>query len=159
MRPLSKTPHRIRPKHCCTRCRSSSRSLCSARASSAPSTASPTVSELRRPRRSTALISTRNPSNSGLWGPGYFQHDRAVARYLDSLDLPDGAVLSDVAFSYAIVLTSENPKQFVVTSDLDFDQAVADPVQFRVGYVLVPSPRSAPWEHVQSRHADLLRKR
>ncbi len=106
-----------------------------------------------------ALISTRNPSNNELWGPGYFQHDRAVARYLDSLDLPDGAVLSDVAFSYAIVLTSENPRQFVVTSDLDFDQAVADPVQFRVGYVLVPSPRMRPVGRVQSRCADLLRKR
>lgn len=64
-----------------------------------------------------------------------------VARYLDSLGLPDGAVVVDVALGFWIVLQSDRPRQFVITPDRDFDSIVADPAAFGARYLLV-SPSS-----------------
>lgn len=61
-----------------------------------------------------------------------------VAAYLDALDLPDGAVLADVATAFPVVLQSSRPRQFVITPDRDFLPTLFDPVQFRVRYILVP---------------------
>jgi hypothetical protein len=66
--------------------------------------------------------------------------DRAAARYLDDLQLPPGSVLLDTAFSAGIVLYSHRPTQFVVTSDRDFDAALADPVEAHVRYLLTTPP-------------------
>ena len=63
---------------------------------------------------------------------------RQIAGYLDALDLPVGAVLVDVFTGFPIVLQSDNPRQFVVTSDRDFQAVVRDPVIFGVRYLLVP---------------------
>jgi len=67
----------------------------------------------------------------------YRQGDE-IATYLDSLDLPAGAVLVDVFTGFPIVLRSDNPRQFVITSDRDFPAAVSDPYLFGVRYLLVP---------------------
>jgi hypothetical protein len=66
--------------------------------------------------------------------------DRAGARYLDELQLPPGSVLLDTAFSAGVVLYSRRPKQFVVTSDRDFDATLADPVAAHVRYLLTTPP-------------------
>lgn len=65
----------------------------------------------------------------------------AVARYLDDKGLPTGAVLVDVASGLSVVLHSADPKQFVITTDRDFEAALADPVAFDVQYLLVPAPQ------------------
>jgi hypothetical protein len=66
--------------------------------------------------------------------------DRSAARYLDSLHLPPGSVLIDTAFSAGIVLYSKRPEQFVITSDRDFDMAIADPAAAHVRFLLtIPS--------------------
>jgi len=77
---------------------------------------------------------------------GFFKPQRDIARYLDNLRLRNGSVLTDTAFSFGVILASSNPEQFVVTSDLDFEQTAADPTQFRVKYLLVPSPNAASWD-------------
>jgi hypothetical protein len=66
--------------------------------------------------------------------------DRTAAHYLDSLHLPPGSVLLDTAFSAGIVLYSKRPRQFVITSDRDFDIAVADPATAHVHYLLTIPP-------------------
>ena len=66
---------------------------------------------------------------------------RDVARYLDSLRLPDGAVVIDVALGFWVVLQSDRPRQFVITPDRDFEAVVADPATFGANYLLV-SPAS-----------------
>ena len=66
---------------------------------------------------------------------------RDVATYLDSQQLPDGAVVIDVALGFWVVLQSERPKQFVITPDRDFEAVVADPTTFGAKYLLV-SPAS-----------------
>ena len=63
-----------------------------------------------------------------------------VAAYLDSLDLPEGSVITDVAYSFPIVLASRNPKQFVITPDRDFEEKLNNPVEGKVRYALVIDP-------------------
>jgi hypothetical protein len=66
---------------------------------------------------------------------------RDVAAYLDAMDLPDGAVVIDVALGFWVVLQSDRPRQFVITPDRDFEAVVADPATFGAKYLLV-SPAS-----------------
>jgi hypothetical protein len=63
-----------------------------------------------------------------------------VARYLDAQNLPDGSVVIDVALGFWIVLQSENPKQFVITPDRDFERIVADPAAFDARYLIASPP-------------------
>ncbi|ASR01756.1 ArnT family glycosyltransferase [Gordonia rubripertincta] len=65
-----------------------------------------------------------------------FSTERALAKYLDSLELPDGAVLSDTVYGFAVVAQSERPRQFVIPSDRDFAQLLNDPVDGGVQYFL-----------------------
>jgi hypothetical protein len=62
-----------------------------------------------------------------------------AAAYLDGLGLPDGSVIVDVAVGFQIVLQSNDPRQFVITPDRDFERALADPKTFSVSFMLVPS--------------------
>lgn len=68
-----------------------------------------------------------------------FATAREIATYLDGLDLPDGSVLLDVFEGFPIVGNSARPRQFVITADRDFRAALADPISFRVRYLLVPA--------------------
>jgi hypothetical protein len=64
--------------------------------------------------------------------------EREVARYLDDLDLKDGSVVVDTWLGWRIVVLSERPEQFVVSSDRDFPAVTADPASSGVAYLLVP---------------------
>ncbi|HJP88769.1 MAG TPA: hypothetical protein VJ850_07050 [Candidatus Limnocylindrales bacterium] len=68
-----------------------------------------------------------------------FASEASIAAYLDSLRLPSGSVLVDVFSAFPIVVFSDNPDQFVATTDRDFKQVLADPGTFGVRYLLVPS--------------------
>jgi hypothetical protein len=63
-----------------------------------------------------------------------------MARALDSMKLPHGAVLVD-NFSPCIpfvILASRRPQQFVIPNDEDFQRSLADPATFHVQYLMVP---------------------
>ncbi len=66
-------------------------------------------------------------------------NDRQIAGYLDLLHLRRGAVLVDDFLGFVIVMSSQNPTQFVITSDRDFLQVLADPIDNGVEYILVPT--------------------
>jgi hypothetical protein len=68
-----------------------------------------------------------------------FTNDRQIAAYLDGRHLQRGSVLVDEFLGYAIVLASAYPDQFVITSDRDFRNVVADPAGTGVKYILVPA--------------------
>ena len=70
-----------------------------------------------------------------------FSTERALAQYLDSLHLPDGSVLADTVFGFAVIVQSRHPKQFVIPSDQDFDRILNDPARFGVRFLLAV-PRS-----------------
>ena len=63
---------------------------------------------------------------------------RDVATYLDSLGLHDGQVLLDSSSGFPIILQSRDPRQFVITSDRDFQAAVQAPAAFGIRYLVVP---------------------
>lgn len=65
-----------------------------------------------------------------------FSTERTLARYLDSLDLPDGSVLTDTVYGFAVVVQSRRPKQFVIPSDSDFVEVLNDPKAAGVQYML-----------------------
>jgi hypothetical protein len=77
----------------------------------------------------TALPATTDP----------FAVDRKVSAYLDALRLPEGAVLMDDFLGFPIEIYSADPQQFVISSDTDFQQCLADPAANGVEYVLIPS--------------------
>ena len=64
-----------------------------------------------------------------------------ISRYVDALDLGRGRVLLDDFLGYVIVMKSAHQDQYVITSDTDFLQILADPSANGVEYVLVPGPR------------------
>jgi hypothetical protein len=65
-----------------------------------------------------------------------YEVDRTVASYLDNLDTEDGSILADSGTAFAVLLRSERPEKFVITSDSDFRERVADLSTVR--YILVP---------------------
>lgn len=85
------------------------------------------------------LAREENLALSVAQGGQYVMQDQAAA-YLDSLNLPEGSVITDVAYSFPIVLASRKPKQFVITPDRDFKEKLSNPVKGRVRYALVTDP-------------------
>jgi hypothetical protein len=65
-----------------------------------------------------------------------FSTERKIAEYLDSMDLPEGSVVTDAVYGFAITVASRKPKTFVVPSDHDFVQILNDPAAFGVKYLL-----------------------
>jgi hypothetical protein len=63
-----------------------------------------------------------------------------VADDLDRLHLPRGTVLADAFMAFAVVVQSDNPLQFVITPDRDFEDVLADPAAYGIRYLLVPPP-------------------
>lgn len=70
-----------------------------------------------------------------------FSTERAIAQYLDALHLPNGSVLCDTVYGFAVIAQSDRPKQFVIPSDQDFSAILNDPAAHGVRYMLAV-PRS-----------------
>jgi hypothetical protein len=65
-----------------------------------------------------------------------FSTERKIAKYLDDLDLPEGSVVADTVYGFAVAVASRNPKTFVLPSDNDFVEILNDPAAFGVQYLL-----------------------
>ncbi|GAA3700840.1 glycosyltransferase family 39 protein [Gordonia hankookensis] len=65
-----------------------------------------------------------------------FSTERSLAQYLDSLDLPQGSVLCDTVYGFAVIAQSRHPKRFVIPSDEDFDETVNNPAAHGVRLML-----------------------
>lgn len=85
-----------------------------------------------------------------------FSTERELAKYLDSLDLPEGSVLTDTVYGFAVVAASRKPKTFVVPSDLDFTAYLNDPSRNQVRYLLsVPNTGRGESDAVNLRYPTL----
>ncbi|MGC4961587.1 ABC transporter [Gordonia sp. DT218] len=69
-----------------------------------------------------------------------FSTERSLAQYLDRLNLPDGSVLCDTVYGFAVIAQSEHPKRFVIPSDQDFATILNDPVAHGVQLMLSVPP-------------------
>lgn len=70
-----------------------------------------------------------------------YTQTRAIARRLDDLRLPNGSIVLDTFNTCGpLVLASRRPKQFVITSDRDFERVLAFPTTFNATHLMVPEP-------------------
>ena len=69
-----------------------------------------------------------------------FSTERQIARYLDDLHLPEGSVITDTVYGFAIIAASRHPKTFVIPSDPDFVRLLNDPSAAGIEYLLVVPP-------------------
>lgn len=82
----------------------------------------------------------------GRQGTGFYEQYSAeqargaadIAGTLDAMGLAHGSVLVDSATAFPIIMQASDPKIFVITSDRDFESALADPAAFDVEYLLLP---------------------
>lgn len=74
------------------------------------------------------------------WYRRLMVNDRLMADYLDSQQLPDGAVLMDTFNTWGVWLSSARPTQFIITSDFDFKAALNRPWDHGVNYLVVSNP-------------------
>lgn len=65
-----------------------------------------------------------------------FSTERELASYLDSQDLPDGSILVDTVYGFAVLAASAHPSRFVIPSDLDFTDILNDPGPAGVRYLM-----------------------
>ncbi|MFN8032189.1 MAG: ABC transporter [Mycobacterium sp.] len=69
-----------------------------------------------------------------------FSTERAIAAYLDNLELPHSSVITDTVYGFAIVAASRNPRTFVVPSDPDFVRLLNNPSGNGIKYLLAVPP-------------------
>lgn len=69
-----------------------------------------------------------------------FSTERAIAAYLDDLDLPHSSVITDTVYGFAVVAASQHPRTFVVPSDPDFVRLLNNPSGNGVRYLLAVPP-------------------
>lgn len=82
-----------------------------------------------------------------------FSTERDIADHLDAMDLPDGSVLMDSLYGFAVVAASDNPKQFVIPSDRDYVTLLGEPADNGVKYILtVPNTGRGTSDAVNQRY-------
>ncbi|WP_199253519.1 ArnT family glycosyltransferase [Mycolicibacterium mengxianglii] len=65
-----------------------------------------------------------------------FTTERRIAAFLDRLDLPDGSVITDTIYGFAILAATRRPRVFVIPSDPDFTQLLNEPEGNGIRYLL-----------------------
>ncbi|MBB3747984.1 hypothetical protein FHT44_000445 [Mycolicibacterium sp. BK634] len=89
------------------------------------------------------------------WYRRLMVNDRVLAQYLDRMQLPDGSVLMDTFNTWGVWLSSNRPKQFIVTSDYDFKTALNRPWANGVKYVLISNPEISDADAIDVRYPTL----
>lgn len=69
-----------------------------------------------------------------------FSTERAIAHYLDDLNIPQSSVIIDTVYGFAVIAASQHPKTFVVPSDPDFTELLNSPTENGIKYLLVVPP-------------------
>lgn len=65
------------------------------------------------------------------------ESDRKIAVWLDE-HLPKSTIMTDSASAYTMIVYSQYPKRFLITSDYAFNKALSYPQENHVDYILVP---------------------
>lgn len=69
------------------------------------------------------------------------QAGKAVASYIND-NLSKDLILTDSFSSFRIIMDSSNPRNFIITSDTDFEANLENPTTGEVSYFLVPNPQA-----------------
>jgi hypothetical protein len=92
------------------------------------------------------FIFKAHPTKSDLTFPGAYPEALALGNYFASQHLPDGDVIVDNSTGCVpmMIVTSNQPKLFVIPNDRDFQRILADPITFHTHYIMEPNPAQAP---------------
>jgi hypothetical protein len=85
-----------------------------------------------------AVFDRRGASETSIQALNKFKAERPIADYIASLHPGNGGVLIDSFYGFMITTQAADLKTYVVTSDRDFKQVLADPVTFHIKYIVVP---------------------
>jgi hypothetical protein len=103
-----------------------------------------------------SLLDPHNYPAEKQWYRRQLVDERMMADFLDRRHLPDGTVLLDTFWS-GLWLASDNPKQFVITSDYDFKLALNRPWDFGIQYIVVSNPDVSDADAVNLRYPTMWR--
>jgi len=78
--------------------------------------------------------------------------ERLIADYLDRKSLPEGSVLTDTFTTWGLAQASENPRQFVITSDYDFGPKLNRPWATGVRYIVITHGGNATLDAINQRY-------
>jgi hypothetical protein len=67
--------------------------------------------------------------------------EKAIAEYMNE-QLPEAVVMMDSSTAFRIILKSNHPERYVITSDRLFRTALSDPQTYGIDYILIPQPTS-----------------
>ncbi|MCL6636974.1 MAG: hypothetical protein K6T26_03395 [Alicyclobacillus sp.] len=76
------------------------------------------------------------------WNITRLQTTEAIAGYINQ-NLPDATVLMDSFSAFNVIIHCEHPQNLIITSDLDFQEALQHPLAHHVQYILVPNPQDS----------------
>jgi hypothetical protein len=85
-----------------------------------------------------ALVGRTGPGAYEPYSAEQAQGAREIALTLNAMDLEEGSVLVDSATAFPIIMQVADPRILVITSDRDFEGALADPLAYGVEYLLLP---------------------
>ena len=93
-----------------------------------------------------AYIFKSHPTAGDLAYPDAYPQSLALARWFDDRHLPNGDVVVDnsVGCMPIVIVTSSQPKLFVIPNDRDYQRILADPITFHTHYILEADPASFP---------------
>ncbi len=89
------------------------------------------------------------------WYRRLMVNDRTLAAYFDNRHLPPGSVLMDSFNTWGVWLASDNPKQFVITSDYDFTAVMNRPWDFGIRYIVASNPAISDADALNVRYPQL----
>jgi hypothetical protein len=102
-----------------------------------------------------SLLDPANHPPEEQWYRRLMVNDRILAQYFDDRDLPPGSVLMDSFNTWGVWLASDDPKQFVITSDYDFTAVTNRPWDFGVRYIVASNPRVSDADALNIRYPTL----
>lgn len=108
-----------------------------------PSGANAILSNSTNPDQAFQLqaLLTRMPTREQQMASKRWLTERSVSSYIDSRHLPKSSILIDDFVGFVIVMTSDHPNQYVITTDRDFLLTLSAPAEFGIRYILVPPNR------------------
>lgn len=104
-----------------------------------------------------SFIFRAHPTPGDLAYPDAYPQSLALGGYFENRHLPNGDVIVDnsVGCMPMIIVTSSQPKLFVIPNDRDYQRILADPITFHTHYIMEANPASFPEAAMSSQYPSL----
>ncbi|WP_028551442.1 ArnT family glycosyltransferase [Paenibacillus sp. UNC451MF] len=83
--------------------------------------------------------------------------EKEIAHYLDT-ELAGYNILMDSYSAYSVILNSQHPEKYLITSDFEFHESLEDPVGSGVDFILSPKPDKSSADSIDNQKYQLYDK-